>query len=998
MRVGAYSFIVWLFFLLTFSVAVRSQPKWTFDPFGKESKPKEYEDKKLGSEKTADKKFTLVRRFLQNNISHYNYYFNANNKLNLVIERARESQRDEYSKLLSFYPYSLDQTATQQVELDSVIYKSTAGILLHDLRSDWVDDMYLLIGKSYYYRKVFDSATLTFQFINYNLFPRKKNEDEDRVIGAGMNAAATKLSIADKEKRNLYHRFFKKPPSRNSALLWLARTYIDMEQYGEAAGMINILQDDPNFPKRLKPELNQITSYWYFKQHAFDSAARYLDLGLSSAPTKEDRSRWRYLLGQMYELSQDYDKADACYTAAAKSTVSPLMDIYARLNRAKMLRNKGNIKELDNSISALVKMAKKDKFEKYRDIIFHSAGQLSMQKPDTTSAVGFYEKSLKVNEDNLAFKNKAHLELGRITYQQRKYRIAADHYDSLDLNDPLLREDSMEVASRKSSLRKVADQFLIMETEDSLQKIAAMPAAERDLFIKKLSRKLNKEAGNNDVQDNGPSGPTLSSSGKNNETVDLFASSSKGEWYFYNSGMKSKGFNEFKSKWGRRDNVDNWRRKSAMDANAMMSGNPGNADPLAPAANPSDPNAGAAGGLVPNSYDALMAKVPITAESIDSSNQRIAEAMFQLAALFQGELQDYEEAIYTYELYLKRFPEQLRDGEIYLGLAYCYGKIGDKEKANYYQQLLTSNFANTRAAAVILNPSSLQPDKNNPQVAAQYQEIYDLFMKSAYDEAMVRKKKADSIYGKQYWTPQLAYMEALYYVKCDVDTVAIEKLQEFKNEYPTSPLAEKAGNLIDVLSRRASIESYLNNLNVSRVASAPRIAVPEMPKDTISAVNSRPVIPAKKQVSIQQAVKSTEDSTIVKPVVQALPAGPFLWAPEKPQLLLLLLEGVEGVYVNEARNAYNRFNGANGITGITIARDTLAAGKDILVFNGLKNMDAAMQYFEKVKRSLPVQVSWIPKQKISMLVISQENLEVLKRLKNTGEYRTMINGYYPGKF
>ena len=138
-----FSFFV---FCCMLTATVFSQPTWTFDPFGNEKKPEQYEDKKLGSEKTADKKFTVVRRIIQDNVSHYNYYFNANNKLNAVIERAKLSQKDNYSKLLSFYPYELDNTASQQQELDSVIYKATGGILLHDLRTDWVDNFYLLIA------------------------------------------------------------------------------------------------------------------------------------------------------------------------------------------------------------------------------------------------------------------------------------------------------------------------------------------------------------------------------------------------------------------------------------------------------------------------------------------------------------------------------------------------------------------------------------------------------------------------------------------------------------------------------------------------------------------------------------------------------------------------------------------------------------------------------------------------------------------------------------
>ncbi len=74
-------------------------------------KPKKFKTRTLRSEKTGQKKFTLPRKLVQNTASHYNYYFNANNKINQVIERARIGNTDNYYKLLSFYSYSLNKTA-----------------------------------------------------------------------------------------------------------------------------------------------------------------------------------------------------------------------------------------------------------------------------------------------------------------------------------------------------------------------------------------------------------------------------------------------------------------------------------------------------------------------------------------------------------------------------------------------------------------------------------------------------------------------------------------------------------------------------------------------------------------------------------------------------------------------------------------------------------------------------------------------------------------------
>src|SRR5689334_14599814 len=82
-------------------------------------KPKEFENRVLRSEKSEQKKFTLPKRFMQNTITHYNYFFNANNKLNEVLDRAKSSFVDDYSRLIPFYNYTLDATAADSVQLDS---------------------------------------------------------------------------------------------------------------------------------------------------------------------------------------------------------------------------------------------------------------------------------------------------------------------------------------------------------------------------------------------------------------------------------------------------------------------------------------------------------------------------------------------------------------------------------------------------------------------------------------------------------------------------------------------------------------------------------------------------------------------------------------------------------------------------------------------------------------------------------------------------------------
>lgn len=984
--------VLFFFILVISSGTVYAQPTWTFDPFGREKKPEKYEDKKLASEKTADKKFTTFRRFLQNTTTHYNYFFNAQNKIDAVIERAKISNTDDFSKLLAFYPYTLDNTASQKTELDSVIYKATAGILLHDLRSDWVDNMYLLIGKSYYFRKEFDSAALTFQFINYNLFPRKKKEDDNRIVGTNQSAKSSILSIADKEKRNVIDKAISRPPSRNEALIWLARTFVDQKEYGDAAGMINILRNDPNLPKRLQNDLEEVDAYLFYMQENYDSSAVHLEKALTTADTKQDKSRWEFLLGQLYEMSGKFDKASGYYAKASKHTVDPVMDINARLNNAKMYKDNGNTRELDNSIAKLLKMAKRDRYEAYRDIIYYSAAKMSLQKPDTGNAKKLLSKSVKYNTANQAYRNKAFLQLGNIAYDEHQYKLASSYYDSLQLEDPSIKEEAALISARKNTLTNIVALVNIIEKEDSLQRIAAMQPADRDAFIKKLLKKYRKEIGLKE-EDNSSGGAMLTGfSNKSNEPVDLFAAASKGEWYFYNNSMKSKGFTDFKSKWGKRDNKDNWRRKSAAAIQAGLNLN-GNIDIDAPP----DSTLGKDPGQskpVEFTYQAFMEDLPLTPEKIDSSNSNIARSLLSLAKLFQNELEDYQEAINTYENYLQRFPERLENGEVYLGLYFCYNKLGNTAKSDYYKNLLTNKFAGSNAEKMLSNPAALKPSEKNPDVTRRYEAIYDMFIEGKFAEATEAKKRADSIHGKNYWTPQLLYIEAVSYIKLKNDSTAVVVLNNIISLYPLSPLKEKALNLIEVLKRRSEIETYLTNLQVTR-AEEDKILISENNQVVIQ--KAAPVVkPEIKQMAPVNKPLMQSDS------IKALPgmvSGSFKWESDKPHYVIMILQKVDGVYVNEAKNAFARYNREKFYNKpININKDVLDGERAMLVFEPFPSPEDAMLYFDKIKKAAPSEVSWLQANKYSFIVISANNLQLLKTNKDMNSYKTLLNNLYPGKF
>ena len=989
---------VLLFFFFLLPDVHAQVGKITFDL--QKDKPKKFKETKLRSEKTGEKKFTAPRRFIQNTTSHYNYFFNANNKINSVIELARMATKDDYSKLIPYYSYTLDNTAAQKNELDSVIYKATAGILLHDLRSDWVDNFYLLIGKAYYLRRDFDSASMTFQFINYNLFPRTKKNEDQLVVGTNENRSNNSLSISSKEDRNIVEKTLSRPPSRNDALVWQARTLTDMGDYAEAAGLINTLKNDPLFPNRLDPYFQEVEGYWFFQQKMYDSAIGYIQNALPNAIDMADKARREYLLAQLYEMNGNQDTASDYYDKAIRNTTDPLMDIYANLNKAKMLKGKDPV-EIDNSISRLLRMARKDKFEPYRDIIFYSAGQLAMEKPDTSSALHFYKASTVYNENNLSLKNQAFLNLAEINYLQKNYQQSYNSYDSIQTaGDTTL--DIAQIESRKSALAQIVTHLDIIQREDSLQAIAAMPADKRADFLKKLSKKLRKERG---IKDEGAyTGPSSDFFNRQNQSSDIFSNnnSKKGDWYFYNNTLKGNGYNEFKRVWGKRQNVDNWRRISGSAPTASVGNNPdqanaNNGDPMAPQTKPANAHIPATLYQQDISEQGLLANVPLTKPSLDTSNSKIARSLFQLGKNYQNLLEDYYAAIESYQQSLKRFPDSLYGGELYMNLSYCYNKIGNVAQADFYKNLLVKNFNDSKYALYLLHPEAFNPSEKDTSVSNRYDRIYNLFIEGNFAEAIKEKSAADSLYGQGYWNPQLLYIQSVYYIQKREDSSAMKVLHQIIDNYPTSPMKDKAAAMIDVLGKRDSIERYLTNLNVTRAKEDSQIVVFDESKIVNNvkapANNEKPVI--QNQVVQPGKAEISPDKKLAPPIKNAS----FSFDPTGPQNVVMVLTKVDPVYSSEARNAFNRFNSQSGGTNkIQIVKDTLDSERTLLVFSQFEGADIAIKYLDKIKQAAPSQISWLPAQKYTFYIISDSNLRLLKENKDLKSYLDLLNKKYPGKF
>ena len=292
-------------------------------------------------------------------------------------------------------------------------------------------------------------------------------------------------------------------------------------------------------------------------------------------------------------------------------------------------------------------------------------------------------------------------------------------------------------------------------------------------------------------------------------------------------------------------------------------------------------------------------------------------------------------------------------------------------------------------------------DDKNPDATKAYEDIYDLFIEGNFAKAVSDKVIADSLYGSNFWTPQLMYIEAVYYIKQRDDNRATSILNNIISKQPNTPMAEKATTMIDVLSRRQKIEEELANLNVQRAAEEKRPVVDDAivnPIDT-SAAKPIPQLP----VARQDAAKPVEDKPIVK-TVDSVGNRPMVTAysfrPEDKYYVAIVLTKVDMVWVNETKNAFNIYNrGKFYNRQFEYTNLPLNPEYKLLLIGNFDNAQAATDYVQAVKPVAKSQiVPWLAAEKYSFTVITASNLEILKAQQDVNIYKQFIEKNLPGKF
>lgn len=712
-----------------------------------------------GSKHSHKDSLGFVPRVYHNTTARYNGYYYAKMKLHTLTASLVESNKLDYTKLL---PLSLSEPksgSTVSADLDSVITKLAVVLKLHPV-SKWSDDCYYLMGKAYYYKNDFKSALATFQYVssnfkdepdnnkkkNSNSTNKKKKTHSKKHYGSAAQIKEKNKPQKDKPKEEVVQlpwekpkqginfKFLKHQPVRNQSIVWLVKSYVALGKYQEAASIITVLDDDKTFPWKLRDDVQLELCDLYLKQNRFAQAIDPLQKVIALTKNKKDKTRYTYILAQLYSLTNKNKEAANAYKQVIQLKPNYEMAFYAKINLAKSIEDlpDANTAEV---LQLLRDILKDDKYTDFYDQVYYAIANIYLKQNNQNEGIANLNKSIDASTVNTNQKGLSFLKLAEINYTAELYRNSKADYDSTAKFIDKSNTKLSEIQGRKKVLGKLIEQLDIIAREDSLQKLSGLDEKDRNKLLQDMVSKLEKEKAQQDSlkQENNSSLTTSDNQSQNNNQ------NSVGGWYFYNVNAKSTGYNDFIKTWGNRKLEDDWRRsnkKSEDDGQDY-----------------SDAGTDTSATVIVKKYDGvptvddLLKDIPLTPEAMKASNDRIMNAWFKAGTIYQNDISNLPKAAEAFEQMMKLFPDNELTPQVYYSLYLIYDALSNEVKRDNYKKLLTTNYPLSVYAKILSNPNYLkeQEEKQN-EVNVFYASTFDIFNQKKYDVVLQRIHQADSLY------------------------------------------------------------------------------------------------------------------------------------------------------------------------------------------------------------------------------------------------------------
>lgn len=715
-------------------------------------------------------KDAFLNRTFHRLVTRDNSWFNANERLKEAVAAMQKAHVDDYDQVLPIFVNGTEEEARAMApEMEVCIEKCATVIDRHSMefggkeKNNWIPSAWFVIGKSHFYKRGYLDAARTFDYVGR----RYKGQQEVQM----------------------------------QSKLWLARTSIELEQYAKAQTTLDEITGQKKLPKKFPhDQLSAVQADLDIHRGKVDNAIIALEHAVAITKVKKDRIRWSFILGQLYQMKGQQDKAIAMYNKVARMGPPYEMGFHAQIFQALALGN-GDSKAMRQK---LARMLRDEKNKDHYDMIHYALAELDLRDNRKDDAIAQLMQSTAASTVDTRQKAKSFLKLADLYFDDKKYPPAQQYYDS---TGTLLAEDHPrhdEVITRAEVLGDLVEQLNIIAREDSLQAFAKLDPEEREKRVRQLIKEREREEElrrqqADDARELLASTPAVPSKP---------AGGSGGAWYFYNPAQIARGMADFRKKWGNRPNDDDWRRLdksgSALVDILDEEEEPGT-DTAATAAAEGEPD-----WKNPESY---LKDIPVDEAMLDSSNAKICRALYLSGMIYKEKLKDVDNAIESFQVLNDRFDDCRYTPEAYYQLYRIYlakeqgGNFMDFGGASskHYADIIMERWPGSEFARLVENPDLLQQDEANRMAEDRaYQDLYLVFKQGLYRDVAAACEQVLASEPRNHLRAKYALLKAMAVGGMHMMGPFRDALEHVRDAYPGTLEAQAAVDLLANLDKPSS--------------------------------------------------------------------------------------------------------------------------------------------------------------------------------------------------
>jgi tetratricopeptide (TPR) repeat protein len=725
----------------------------------------------------STQKNTAGSRFWHSFNARYNTYYNGQVAFTEGNLEKEKNNKDNYTELIPLYP--VGNKASRDIgksNYQRTVEKMEKAIQRHSIKekgrekNPFLWRAWLLMGKAEFQMGQFEEAAATFSYM-----------------------------------ARLYQG---EPLMSGLARAWLAKCYTELGWRYDAEDVIrNMSRDSMDF--RAVKDWDYTYANYYIREADYQKAIPYLRKAIKHERRKVQRAREWFLLGQIENLIGNQQEAYNAFKRVVRLSPPYELEFNARIAQTEVMA-KNNGKQM---ISKLKRMARDDNNAEYLDQVYYAIGNIYLAQGDTLEAINAYETGNKKATRSGIEKGVLLLTLGNIYWEREKFADAQRCYgEAIGLLDKE-RKDYQELSQRSKILDELVPYTEGIHLQDSLLALSVMPEAERNKAIDRVidalkkkekeerDAKLEAEA---DAQQAKNQANMPQRQSQRTPTPQPTAQKAGGAWYFYNPTAVSQGKTAFQREWGKRENVDNWRRSNqtvirmpgAEDetTDSIASDDLAVGDSIATdsIAAPLDSAA-----LDPHKREYYLAQIPFSDEQKAASHEIIKDGLFHGGII----LKDKMERLPLSERYLRRltndYPDYEHNDEVWYHLWLLYSRLGQLSKAAECLAHMQENHAESEWTLLLSDPLYAENARFGEQIEdSLYGATYDAFKADQHDVIRQNAALSATRFPQGANRDKFMFINGLSLLNEGDGDGCMEQLKEVVEKYPESEVSKLAGMII----------------------------------------------------------------------------------------------------------------------------------------------------------------------------------------------------------